>query len=234
MRRTLFITTAIAGLLAGTVFAGAQGMPKQGGPDAGSPGQMQRGPEGGQQGQGKQAPQGRETQREQGKQGTTGQGGREGEQGRQGQREQGKQGGRDGEQGKQGQREQGKQGTTGQGGRENGQGRGDATQQRQDQPKAGERNAQPQQPSTQGKANITVEQRTRLRERVLAHGPRIPNNIRVSINVGVVIPTTVHVVAVTDDIIEIYPNYRGYFYFVYEDEIIIVDRGHRIVAVIAV
>jgi hypothetical protein len=44
----------------------------------------------------------------------------------------------------------------------------------------------------------------------------------------------VHVVEVSPVLIEIHPEWRGYFYFVVNDEIIIVDRGHRIIAVIAV
>jgi Protein of unknown function (DUF1236) len=222
MRQRLLITTAIAGLLAGTMFAAAQNMPKQGGAEGGAPsGQMQRKD----QDQGKQAPQGRQNQREQGKQGTTGQGGPQAGEGKQGQRDQGKQG----------DRERGKQGTTGQGREDRDSKQGQREQGKQGaQPRQNEQNGQARQPSTQGKANITDEQRTRLRERVLAHGPRISNNVRISINVGTVIPTSVRVVAVPEEIIEIYPNYRGYFYFVYEDEIVIVDRAHHIVAVIAV
>jgi hypothetical protein len=35
-------------------------------------------------------------------------------------------------------------------------------------------------------------------------------------------------------LINIHPQWRGFFYFVVGDEIIIVDRNHRIVAVVAV
>ena len=42
------------------------------------------------------------------------------------------------------------------------------------------------------------------------------------------------VVAVPQVLVDIYPDYRGHMYFVVGDEIIIVDRNHRIIAVIAV
>jgi hypothetical protein len=48
------------------------------------------------------------------------------------------------------------------------------------------------------------------------------------------VPTSVRVVAVPQVLVEIYPEYRGHMYFVVGDEIIIVDRDHRIIAVIAV
>jgi hypothetical protein len=42
------------------------------------------------------------------------------------------------------------------------------------------------------------------------------------------------VVEVPSVIIEIHPEYRGHMYFIVNDEIIIVDRDHRIVAVLTV
>ena len=41
-------------------------------------------------------------------------------------------------------------------------------------------------------------------------------------------------VEVPEPLVEIHPEWRRFFYFVVGDEIIIVDRNHRIVAVIAV
>jgi hypothetical protein len=48
------------------------------------------------------------------------------------------------------------------------------------------------------------------------------------------VPTRVRVVAVPPPLIEIHPQWRGYMYFVVGDQIIIVDRRHRIVAIINV
>jgi len=35
-------------------------------------------------------------------------------------------------------------------------------------------------------------------------------------------------------LVEFHPEWRGYFYFIVNDEIIVVDRNHRIVAVLEV
>jgi Protein of unknown function (DUF1236) len=91
--------------------------------------------------------------------------------------------------------------------------------------------------ANQGGSNVTLstEQRTKIRETVLRGGnvPRV-SNVNFSISVGTTVPTSVHVVEVSPVLVEIHPEWRGYFYFVVNDEIIIVDRGHRIIAVITV
>jgi len=86
-----------------------------------------------------------------------------------------------------------------------------------------------------GNVNLTAEQRARIRETVLARSdvPRV-NNANFALSVGTVVPTTVRVVEVPETLIEIYPQWRGDEYFVVRDEIIIVDHGHRIVAVLPV
>ena len=64
--------------------------------------------------------------------------------------------------------------------------------------------------------------------------PRV-TNVNFSINVGTVVPRTVRVVAVPPTLVEIHPEWRGYIYFVHDDEIIIVEPGTlRIVAVLSV
>jgi hypothetical protein len=60
------------------------------------------------------------------------------------------------------------------------------------------------------------------------------SNVNFSVRVGTAVPTSVRVVEVPDVIVEVHPEWRGFMYFVYNDEIIIVDRGHKIVAVITV
>jgi hypothetical protein len=83
---------------------------------------------------------------------------------------------------------------------------------------------------------LTTEQRTRIRETVLVgrNAPRV-RNINFSIDVGIAVPRSVHLVTVPSLIVEYYPEWRGFLYFVYEDEIIVVDpRSHRIVAVLDV
>jgi hypothetical protein len=93
---------------------------------------------------------------------------------------------------------------------------------------------QAQQKGQGGKAAMTTEQRTKIRETVLGGNAPRASNVNFSVSVGTTVPTTVRVVEVPSVIIEIHPEYRGHMYFVVNDEIIIVDRDHRIVAVLTV
>ena len=104
---------------------------------------------------------------------------------------------------------------------------------------------QGQRPQTQGQGvgrgagasvTLTTDQRTRIRQTVLVRSnvPRV-TNINFSVNVGTVVPRSVKVVTVPREIVEIHPAWRGFLYFVFEEEIIIVDpRSHKIVAVLEV
>ncbi|HMJ31995.1 MAG TPA: DUF1236 domain-containing protein [Xanthobacteraceae bacterium] len=94
---------------------------------------------------------------------------------------------------------------------------------------------QAQQGAKGGSATLTTEQRTTIRKTVLSGGnvPRA-TNVNFSVSVGTTVPTSVRVVAVPSTLIEIYPEWRGHMYFVVNDEIIIVDRNHRIIAVLPV
>jgi hypothetical protein len=82
---------------------------------------------------------------------------------------------------------------------------------------------------------LTTEQRTRIRQTVLAGGnvPRA-SNVNFALSVGTTVPTSVRVVEISPVLLEIHPEWRGHMYFVVGDEIIIVDSNHRIIAVIAV
>jgi uncharacterized protein DUF1236 len=87
-------------------------------------------------------------------------------------------------------------------------------------------------PSSETK--MTTEQRTQIREKVIATGPKVAN-VNFSLNVGTVVPRTVQVVEVPMVIIDIHPEWRGYRYFVVNEQIIIVERDSlRIVAVLDV
>jgi hypothetical protein len=82
--------------------------------------------------------------------------------------------------------------------------------------------------------NLNTEQRTRIRETVLkeSNAPRV-GSVNFSVSVGTVVPTSVRVVRLPAAIVEIYPAWRDYEYFVVGDEIVVVDpRDHRIVAVL--
>ena len=83
--------------------------------------------------------------------------------------------------------------------------------------------------------SLTTEQRTTIRTTVLtSSAPRV-TNVNFNVRVGTVVPRTVRIVPLPATIIEIEPTWRGYMYFVYQDEIIVVEPGTlRIVAVLDV
>lgn len=86
-----------------------------------------------------------------------------------------------------------------------------------------------------GSVNLTTHQRTMMRERVLtSKAPRV-SHVNFALHVGTVVPSSVRVVEVPPTIVEIRPEWRGYRYFVHNDEIIIVEpRTLKIVAVLDV
>ena len=83
--------------------------------------------------------------------------------------------------------------------------------------------------------NLTAQQRTQIQQTVLASSnvPRV-NNVNFAVSVGTVVPTSVRVLDVAPALIEINPQWRGHQYFVVTDDIIIVDRSRKIVAVVPV
>jgi hypothetical protein len=122
---------------------------------------------------------------------------------------------------------------------------GQTQQRQQTQPQQGEMQRGQQTQPSQGQAaqqgrsgdnvSLTTEQRTQIRQSVLA-GSNVPraNNVNFALSVGTAVPTSVHVVEVPTVLVNIHPQWRGFYYFVVGDQIIIVDRGHKIVAVLAV
>jgi Protein of unknown function (DUF1236) len=252
MRSKLLISTAA--LLAGVAMASAQSMQgEQRGGAAQGP-QSQSSPKQSPSQDGMQGTQQDRSQRGQGGQ-ATGQAQPESgaQQGKQGQSQQRSQGQKQREQtsGQGSQRQQGQTGQSQQDQTQPSQTQPSRTQPSQTQPgqtqpsqtQSGQTQAPQQGQTTQqgqagqagGSANLTTEQRTRVRQTVLT-GSNVPrvNNVNFALSVGTTVPTRVRVVAVPPPLIEIYPQWRGHMYFVVGDQIIIVDRNHRIVAVISV
>jgi hypothetical protein len=60
--------------------------------------------------------------------------------------------------------------------------------------------------------------------------------VNFSITVGTAVPRSVRVVELPPVLVEYHPEWRGrgYLYFIVNDEIIVVDRNYRIVAVLEV
>lgn len=242
MKSKLLLSTAA--LVAGIALASAQDTPRGGGQPGGQPGgaaQSQGTPGGAAQSQG--APGGGAQDRQQ-SQSPTGGGQAQQDQGQKGQKDQGKQGQKDQgkDQGKQGQTQRGQRDqTTGQqspaaqGQRDQTPAKTERGQRDQGQARQGPAGGQAEQGRSGSTVNLSTEQRTRVRETVLVGGnaPRV-NNVNFSVRVGTAVPRSVRVVAVPPLLVEIHPQWRGYMYFVVGDEIIIVDRRHRIVAVLPV
>jgi hypothetical protein len=92
---------------------------------------------------------------------------------------------------------------------------------------------------SRGGANVSLneQQKTRIRETVLnsRSAPRV-SNVDFSVNVGTVVPRGhIHLVRVPETLIRIEPRWRHFLYFVYNDEIVIVNpRTMRIVDVLPV
>ncbi len=86
--------------------------------------------------------------------------------------------------------------------------------------------------------SLTSEQKTKIRTSVIQTGnaPKVSrSSINFNISVGTVVPRSVHFVSVPSTLIEIHPAWRGYEYFVVDEEIIIIDpRTLRIVAILEV
>jgi hypothetical protein len=82
--------------------------------------------------------------------------------------------------------------------------------------------------------SLTTEQKTTIRNTVISSGPKV-TNVNFNISVGTVVPRTVRVAPVPTTLVSIEPSWRDHMYFIYGDEIIIVEAGTmRIVAVIVV
>lgn len=242
--RALLPVSAAGALLIGTLCAAAQGTPQQH-PQGGA---MERGAAQPEQNRGGSEPSQQPEQRgrPKGKAQTTGQAPRNGDQQQQrSQRDQDRttgQGGRDEEQTQPRTRQGNQERPRGQGQRDQDRNQERTRQQGQRQQDRDHTRGQGDQRTTgqgaRGGASITLttEQRTHIRESVLrgGHAPRV-TNVNFSIRVGTKVPRSIRVEKVPDVIVDIHPEWRGFLYFVNEDEVIIVDAdSFEIVAVIDV
>jgi Protein of unknown function (DUF1236) len=91
-------------------------------------------------------------------------------------------------------------------------------------PKRGSKTGAKTDPKADRSANITVNQRTEIRQTIVKskNAPRV-NNVNFNISVGTVVPRSVRVAVLPPRVVTIYPQWRGYRYFIVGDEIIIVE-----------
>jgi hypothetical protein len=92
------------------------------------------------------------------------------------------------------------------------------------------------QSNTNVNVNLTTEQKREIRTTVLKSGPKVSrSSINFNISVGTVVPRTVKFVTVPETLVRIHPQWRGYVYFIVDDEIIIVEpRTYKIVTILTV
>jgi hypothetical protein len=85
-----------------------------------------------------------------------------------------------------------------------------------------------------GSVQLSEDQRSQIKTIIgREHGARLSSNVNFNVSVGTRVPRDVHVVVLPEDIVRIVPQYRGYRYFIVQDEIVIVDpRTLEIVAII--
>jgi Protein of unknown function (DUF1236) len=88
-----------------------------------------------------------------------------------------------------------------------------------------------------GGVALNDEQRTRIRDTVInAHGAPRVGSVNFGVNVGTVIPRgSIQIVPVPETLVQIEPRWRGFRYFIFEDELVIVDpHDMTIVAIVPV
>jgi Protein of unknown function (DUF1236) len=83
-----------------------------------------------------------------------------------------------------------------------------------------------------GSAKLTTEQRTKITS-VIKSQKVEPARLNVSVSVGTRIPADVRLHALPQEVIVIYPDWRGYDYILVGDQIVIINpRTHEIVAIV--
>jgi hypothetical protein len=85
-----------------------------------------------------------------------------------------------------------------------------------------------------GSAKLSTEQRTKITTIFKEHRVE-PARLNVSIRVGTRIPGSVHLYPIPTQVVEVYPEWRGYDYIFVGDQILVISpRTHEIVAILEV
>jgi hypothetical protein len=85
-----------------------------------------------------------------------------------------------------------------------------------------------------GSAKLSTEQRTKITT-ILRKQKVQSTHLNISVHVGARVPDTVHFYPLPTEVIEIYPEWRGFDYILVGDQLIIISpRTHLIVAVLEV
>jgi hypothetical protein len=242
MSKSLLATIAAAGLVAGTIAVSAQGTQSPGSGSAPAE-KMDRGSPGEERGSPRQEDQ-KASPRREGQKATPQQEGQKATPQREGQKATPQQEGQKATPQREGQKatpqQEGQKATPQREGQK-------ATPEREGQKAPPEQEGQKAAPQREGAtqegrtggagAELSTEQRTQVRQTILQSGnvPRVSRSeVNINISVGTVVPRSVRLVSLPERIVTIRPAWRGFLYFVVEDEIIVVEPGSlKIVAVIS-
>jgi Protein of unknown function (DUF1236) len=83
-----------------------------------------------------------------------------------------------------------------------------------------------------GAAKPSTEQRTKITTIIKKQKVK-PAHLTISVHVGATVPASVHFYPLPVEVVDVYPEWRGYDFILVGDEIIIVNpRTHRIVAIL--
>jgi hypothetical protein len=93
-------------------------------------------------------------------------------------------------------------------------------------------------PDARGSVQLSQEQRTRIStrfsDRIERLNVRVLPRSRLSVSVGLVVPSSIRLYDVPADIVAIHPGFRGYKFVVVEDEIVIIEpRSRKVVTTIS-
>jgi hypothetical protein len=81
-------------------------------------------------------------------------------------------------------------------------------------------------------AKLTSQQRTKITTIIKNKHVR-PTHVNFSVRVGARVPTSVHFYTLPTEVVEVYPEWRGYDYILVSDQILIISpRTHEIVAIL--
>jgi uncharacterized protein DUF1236 len=96
----------------------------------------------------------------------------------------------------------------------------------------GQRSTTTGQGAAAGSAKLTTEQHTKITS-IIRQQKVERVNLNVSVSVGTRIPASVHLYPLPQEVIVIYPEWRGYDYILVGDQIVIINpRTHEIVAIV--
>jgi hypothetical protein len=83
-----------------------------------------------------------------------------------------------------------------------------------------------------GAAKLSTEQRTKITTIIRRHKVA-PVHLNISVRVGARVPEHVHFYPLPVEVVDIYPEWRGYDYILVGNEILVIDPGtHEIVAIL--